>query len=95
MWPVLLDMTKEESVQYLRNLGKISNSCLLFITIFYSELEAYSQLVSALRAQGSLNTDKRRLLKDTGSLLHINEERHKAEVRRAINDEKLNTIAYQ
>lgn len=61
----------------------------------FSELEAYSQLVSALRAQGPLSIDKRKLLKDTGQLLNITPERHKAEVRRAINDEKLNTIAYQ
>ncbi|XP_056644631.1 BRCA2-interacting transcriptional repressor EMSY isoform X1 [Diorhabda sublineata] len=78
MWPLLLDMTKEESVQNLRNL----------------ELEAYSCLVSALRAQGPLDADKRKLLKETGSALNITQERHKAEVRRAISDEKLNTIAY-
>ncbi|CAH1996449.1 unnamed protein product [Acanthoscelides obtectus] len=78
MWPVLLDMTKEESIQNLRNI----------------ELEAYSHLVSALRAQGPLTSDKRKLLKETGYLLNITEERHKAEVRRAISDEKLNTIAY-
>ncbi|CAG9859376.1 unnamed protein product [Phyllotreta striolata] len=78
MWPLLLDMTKEESVQNLRNL----------------ELEAYSNLVSALRAQGPLNPDKRKLLKATSFILNITQERHKAEVRRAISDEKLNTIAY-
>ncbi|KAJ8916272.1 hypothetical protein NQ315_016412 [Exocentrus adspersus] len=78
MWPLLLDMTKEESVQNLRNL----------------ELEAYSHLVSALRAQGPLNSDKLKLLKETSIALNITQERHKAEVRRAISDEKLNTIAY-
>ncbi|KAJ8975838.1 hypothetical protein NQ317_001235 [Molorchus minor] len=78
MWPLLLDMTKEESVQNLRNL----------------ELEAYAHLVSALRAQGPLNSDKRKLLKETSVALNITQERHKAEVRRAISDEKLNTIAY-
>ncbi|XP_044268475.1 BRCA2-interacting transcriptional repressor EMSY [Tribolium madens] len=78
MWPVLLDMTKEESMQSLRNL----------------ELEAYAHLVSALRAQGPLNPDKRKLLKDTSQVLNIPQDRHKAEIRRAVNDEKLNTIAY-
>lgn len=68
---------------------------LLLKTYFILELEAYSHLISALRAQGPLNSDKRKLLKDTSSLLNIAEERHKAEVRRAINDEKLNTIAFQ
>lgn len=62
---------------------------------FISELEAYSSLVSALRAQGSLSTDKKRILKETSILLNISTDRHKAEIRRAISDEKLNTIAYQ
>lgn len=61
----------------------------------FLELEAYSHLVSALRAQGPLNQDKRKLLKETSIALNITQERHKAEVRRAISDEKLNTIAYQ
>lgn len=78
MWPLLLDMTEEESIQSLRHL----------------ELEAYSSLVSALRAQGCLSSEKRKLLRETGILLSISNERHKAEVRRAISDERLNTIAY-
>ncbi|XP_030753533.1 BRCA2-interacting transcriptional repressor EMSY-like [Sitophilus oryzae] len=78
MWPTLLDMTEDESVESLRHL----------------ELEAYSSLVSALRAQGTLNQEKRNLLKETSILLNISNERHKAEVRRAISDERLNTIAY-
>ncbi|XP_066141227.1 BRCA2-interacting transcriptional repressor EMSY [Euwallacea fornicatus] len=78
MWPILLDLTEEESLQSLRHL----------------ELEAYSSLVSALRAQGSLNPDKRRILKESSVLLNISTERHKAEIRRAISDERLNTIAY-
>ncbi|XP_019759585.2 BRCA2-interacting transcriptional repressor EMSY [Dendroctonus ponderosae] len=78
MWPMLLDMTEEESMQSLRHL----------------ELEAYASLVSALRAQGSLNQDKRKILKETSIILNISNDRHKAEVRRAISDEKLQTIAY-
>lgn len=79
MWPVLLYMSKEDSLRCLRQI----------------ELEAYSILVSALRAQGPLTSEKRRVLRDVGRLLGINVERHKSEVRRAVNDEKLNTIAYQ
>jgi len=79
MWPVLLYMSKEDSLRCLRQI----------------ELEAYSLLVSALRAQGPLTSEKRRVLRDVGRLLGINVERHKSEVRRAVNDEKLNTIAYQ
>lgn len=78
MWPILLDMTKEESMQHLR--------CL--------EIDAFSGLVSALRAQGALDSEKLKILKETGSILHISQERHKAEVRRVVNDEKLCTIAY-
>ncbi|KAF7271775.1 uncharacterized protein LOC143193594 [Rhynchophorus ferrugineus] len=78
MWPILLDMTEEESIQSLRHL----------------ELEAYSSLVSALRAQGNLNQEKKRLLKETCIALNISTDRHKAEIRRAISDERLNTIAY-
>ncbi|KAL1497103.1 hypothetical protein ABEB36_008115 [Hypothenemus hampei] len=78
MWPMLLDMTPEECVQSLRHL----------------ELQAYSSLVSALRAQGVFSQEKQRLLKETSELLHISNDRHKAEIRRAISDERLNTVAY-
>ncbi|CAG2106877.1 unnamed protein product, partial [Medioppia subpectinata] len=58
------------------------------------ELEAYSSVVTALRAQGDLNKDKRKILQDLCSMLSISLERHRAEVRRAVNDERLNTIAH-
>lgn len=61
----------------------------------FPELEAYASLVSALRAQGSLNQVKRKILKETSIILNISNDRHKAEVRRAISDERLQTIAYQ
>jgi len=61
----------------------------------FSELEAYGSLVSALRAQGELSKEKRKLLQDLASTLNISMERHRAEVRRAVNDEKLATIAEQ
>ncbi|PNF25978.1 hypothetical protein B7P43_G06364 [Cryptotermes secundus] len=77
MWPMLLDMTRDECKRILRRL----------------ELEAYSSLVSALRAQGELSKEKRKLLQDLASTLNISMERHRAEVRRAVNDEKLATIA--
>lgn len=77
MWPIFLYMTKDECLRGLRQL----------------ELDAYSMLVSALRAQGPLTCDKRNLLRDAGKMLNINTDRHKCEVRRAVNDEKLNTIA--
>lgn len=57
------------------------------------ELDAYCSVVSALRAQGDLTVDKRRLLKDLQGSLRISLERHRAEVRRAVNDDRLKTIA--
>lgn len=97
MWPQLLDMTKEESIQSLRSLGtrQVCSSIFYSKPPIVSELEAYAGLVTALRAQGPLNQDKLKVLKETSSLLNITQERHKAEIRRAVNDEKLNTIAYQ
>ncbi|KAK7072799.1 hypothetical protein SK128_019847 [Halocaridina rubra] len=76
-WPQLLDMTKEECQKSLRAL----------------ELSAYSQTISVLRAQGELTKEKKKLLNDLQNIFSINLERHRAEIRRAVNDEKLNTIA--
>ena len=58
-----------------------------------SELEAYSSVLSALRAQGELTKERRKVMNDLSNVLNIPIERHKAEVRRAINEELLNTIA--
>ncbi|XP_068600524.1 rho guanine nucleotide exchange factor 12-like [Brachionichthys hirsutus] len=54
---------------------------------------AYAGVVSALRAQGDLTRDKKDLLAELTKLLGISTERHRAEVRRAVNDERLATIA--
>lgn len=51
-------------------------------------------MVSALRAQGEFNVNKKKLLQDLASALNISWERHQAELRRAVNDEKLTTIAH-
>ena len=53
MWPELLDMTREESKRILRRV----------------ELEAYSSVVSAFRAQGDLTKEKKRLLHDLQNIL--------------------------
>jgi hypothetical protein len=77
MWPFQLDMTKLDCKKALRSL----------------ELEAYSSIVAVFRAQGELNSKKMELLQDLQIILHITIDRHKSELRRAINDEKLYTIA--
>nr|XP_050853917.1 BRCA2-interacting transcriptional repressor EMSY isoform X1 [Vespula vulgaris] len=61
----------------------------------YLELDAYGNMVSVLRAQGPLTSNKQRLLQELAKILHISNERHRAEVRRAVNDEKLTMIAEQ
>lgn len=48
MWPLLLDMTRDDSKRILRRL----------------ELEAYSSLISAFRAQGDLTKEKKKILQD-------------------------------
>ena len=65
----------------------------MFDFCLLTELEAYSSVVSALRAQGELTKERRKVMTDLSNVLNIPIERHKAEVRRAINDELFNTIA--
>lgn len=77
MWPLMIDMTKLECKKKLRTL----------------ELDAYASIVSAFRAQGDLTAKKLELLQELQIVLHVTLDRHKAEIRRAINDETLYTIA--
>ncbi|CAK1544208.1 unnamed protein product [Leptosia nina] len=79
MWPVLLNMTRDECRRTLRRL----------------ELEAYSNMISVLRAQGALEENRKKLLEDLRAVLHISHDRHSAEARRVSNDELLATIAEQ
>ncbi|XP_076549389.1 uncharacterized protein LOC117606175 isoform X2 [Osmia lignaria lignaria] len=65
------------------------------ITRFDKKLDAYGSMVSVLRAQGPFTNEKQKLLQELAKVLHISNERHRAEVRRAVNDEKLATIAEQ
>ncbi|XP_029375132.1 BRCA2-interacting transcriptional repressor EMSY isoform X2 [Echeneis naucrates] len=78
VWPTILDLGRDECKRILRKL----------------ELEAYAGVISALRAQGDLTKDKKDLLGELTRILGISTERHRAEVRRAVNDERLTTIAY-
>ncbi|XP_052894176.1 BRCA2-interacting transcriptional repressor EMSY [Anopheles moucheti] len=77
MWPMKLDMTREECRGVLRRL----------------ELESYGTMISTFRAQGCLNQEKLRLLEDLRRMLHISNDRHRAEARRVANDERLTTVA--
>jgi hypothetical protein len=52
-------------------------------------------MVSVLRAQGPFTSEKQKLLQELAEVLHISNERHRAEIRRAVNDEKLVMIAEQ
>ncbi|XP_035228770.1 BRCA2-interacting transcriptional repressor EMSY-like, partial [Stegodyphus dumicola] len=77
MWPMHVDYTDVECRRVLRSI----------------ELEAYASVVDAFRAQGALTEERKKLLQDLCMALSIPIERHKAEMRRAANDEHLNTIA--
>uniref|UniRef100_A0A336K5S1 CSON000915 protein n=1 Tax=Culicoides sonorensis TaxID=179676 RepID=A0A336K5S1_CULSO len=77
MWPKKLNLSIHECHILLRNY----------------ELEAYSSVMSAFRSQGALSENKIRIMKDLRQALHISEDRHKAEIRRVYNDERLSTIA--
>ncbi|XP_043274672.1 BRCA2-interacting transcriptional repressor EMSY isoform X2 [Venturia canescens] len=79
MWSSIADMSRDECRKCLR--------CL--------ELDAYGNMVSVLRAQGPYTEEKRKLLGELANILHISNERHRAEIRRAVNDEKLSVIADQ
>ena len=76
-WPMLVDYSKADCRRILRR----------------HELEAYAKVVTAFRAQGLLTGEKKRILEDLRRLLTIACDRHKAEVRRAVNDEELATIS--
>ncbi|KAH8298264.1 hypothetical protein KR018_012211 [Drosophila ironensis] len=77
MWPQTLEMSRDECRGMLRRL----------------ELESYSHIISVFRAQGALSEPKTKLLEELRQLFHIPHERHRAEIRRAANDEQLSTIA--
>lgn len=59
----------------------------------YLEVTAYGAVVSALRAQGELSWEKQKLMDRLRDVFHISNERHQAEVARAENDIKIQTIA--
>ena len=59
-------------------IGDIERKC--FMALRRYELEAYSAVVTALRAEGSLNESKMVVLKQLQEVLGISLERHKAEV---------------
>jgi len=70
-------MTREEAKRILRRL----------------ELDAYSAVVTAFRAQGDMNKSKKSILGELSNQLSISTERHRAEVRRVVNDDRLNDVA--
>lgn len=59
----------------------------------FAELQSYSSVVSTFRAQGILNEMKVKILRDLREAFHISEDRHRAEVRRVVNDEAFSTVA--
>ena len=60
---------------------------------FVLGVNTYSQIVSAFRAQGDLTDEKLTILPVLQNALGISRERHTAEVKRALYDEQLASIA--
>ena len=71
----------------LRTVSLVTERCCV------AECQAYSSLVDAYRAGGVLTEEKKTSLESVAALLNITGARHKAEIRRAVNDEVLNTIS--
>lgn len=63
------------------------------INNFFSELKAYRGVVDALRAQGALTKNKYEVLKSLADTLKVGEERSRSEIRRAVNNSLLTSIA--
>ena len=78
MWPKVLDHSKEECLGLLRRI----------------EVAAYAAVIDALRAGGDITDEKKAVLSELGKHLSVPLERHKTEIRRAVNDELLATIAH-
>lgn len=109
MWPRKVDLNQDECNSMLRQIGKcevtiprfpkyfLSRDCFLssndFHSTIFTELDCYSNVITAFRAQGGLDDLKTRILADLRKIFHIDADRHKAEARRAANDEELTTIA--
>lgn len=49
--------------------------------------------MSTFRAQGNLDSSKQNVLDQLRRCFHISDDRHKAEIRRVANNEKLTTIS--
>lgn len=86
-------MNNEKRIISLNELIQYIEPNIMRIKSEITELESYSNVVGTFRAQGTLNAVKLRILKDLREAFHISDARHKAEVRRVVNDESLSTIA--
>jgi len=73
--------------------GGIMSKERCLMTLRQYELNAYSSVVTAMRAEGDLNDIKKSILHQLRTLFCISKDRHKAEVRRAVCCEKLADIA--
>ena len=98
---MVLDIPKDDCSRILRRMGmlehekQIQNVWLKRPPCFslIAELQTYASCISVLRAQGPLTKDKRLAIDNLRHIFHIKTDRHKAEVRRAVNDELLTTIS--
>lgn len=101
-----MELSKTEGKRILRSLGNSDYSFhynvhnILIIRVqwlinsnFPSELKAYRSVVDALRAQGTLTKNKHEVLKNLAAALKVDEERSRSEIRRAVNNNLLTSVA--
>ncbi len=65
----------------------------LFKKLRELENHAYSAVVSAFRAQGELTWTKLKILDDLKAVLHVSQQRHRAELVRVESDKVIQDIA--
>lgn len=63
------------------------------MALLITELSAYSECISAMRAGGKINDEKRELLEKLRDVFQIPMDRHHAEVRRVLANDQLSVIA--
>ena len=75
---MVLDISRDECKRMLRRYGICFAFDFFYLKSYFinyielcAELEAYSSVVTALRAQGDLNKDKKKVLQDLSSLLRF------------------------
>eukprot|EP01102_Stenamoeba_stenopodia_P020017 TRINITY_DN767_c0_g1_i2.p1 TRINITY_DN767_c0_g1~~TRINITY_DN767_c0_g1_i2.p1 ORF type:complete len:472 (-),score=107.79 TRINITY_DN767_c0_g1_i2:72-1487(-) len=82
-----------DHTSHLQKEKKVEKKFGLKETLRQLEIEAYSAVISAFRAQGELTWQKDRILQELRSVLKVSDEKHRLELLRVESDDTLNEIA--